>query len=165
MPLDSYPYRSKTASLKERMLNFIERIPESGCWIFTGSTSPQGYGRFSIGRGVTAQAHRVSYEMFVGKIDEGMFVHHKCYVRCCVNPAHLAQATNTENTVDAFRGSVKGHFCRNGHSMLDEKNWRFESGGKWRTCLACRRLAWKRKSDKRVAARHARGLKINRRPK
>lgn len=91
-------------------LEFSDRYeadPNSGCWLWTGSLLSNGYGSF----GRRGRAHRASYEAHVGPIPDGLFVLHKCDVRCCVNPNHLWVGTNTDNARDRSRkgrGS-KGH--------------------------------------------------------
>ena len=65
------------------------------CWIWSGSVSTQGYGKFS---NPSLLAHRVSYESMVGPIPEGLAIDHLCRVRTCVNPAHLDPVTAAENT-------------------------------------------------------------------
>ena len=58
------------------------------CWFWTGSTTPDGYGRLMRGnRGL--YAHRVAYESTIGIIGEGLELDHLCRVRNCVNPTHL----------------------------------------------------------------------------
>lgn len=45
-------------------------------------------------------AHRVSYVVNNGKIDDGMFVLHKCDNKKCVNPNHLFLGTQKDNMMD-----------------------------------------------------------------
>ena len=83
-----------------RFMNFVSPEPMSGCWLWTGSDSGTGrgggYGRFSFS-GATIAAHRYAYSVLVGKIRKNMQVDHKCGVRCCVNPDHLQQVTQSKN--------------------------------------------------------------------
>lgn len=74
--------------------------PTSGCWLWTGDTLHNGYGRYGdIGKR-TMRAHRYSYEKFVGPIPKGMFVCHSCDVPACVNPDHLWIGTAEQNMKD-----------------------------------------------------------------
>lgn len=68
-----------------------------GCWLWLGSLTDKGYGRFYMG-GKRYLAHRYSYEHFVGPIPEGLEPDHLCRVPACVNPAHLEPVTRSENT-------------------------------------------------------------------
>jgi hypothetical protein len=75
--------------------NFWSRVQIGGpdeCWLWTGPTT-RGYGNIS-GR---AYAHRVAWELSVGPIPKGIQIDHICFVRNCVNPAHLRLATNKQN--------------------------------------------------------------------
>lgn len=154
-----FPFSGYKASLKDRLMSRVEKIPESGCWVYMGVLSKEGYGRIRTGaRGSKLLlAHRASYELLVGPIEAGKLVHHICYVKCCINPGHLSQATKTENALDAFRGPLKGYRCRKGHDMTDQSNVFFQ--GKYRCCFTCRRNASKRQVVKRSAVRKSnRGL-------
>ena len=55
------------------------------------------YGRFDLGKGQKALAHRWAYELMVGKIPPGMELDHKCLETGCVNPEHMEVVTPTEN--------------------------------------------------------------------
>lgn len=80
----------------ERQWAKVEESP-SGCWLWTGRISINGYGRVDLPHRRRMPAHRWTYEYVVGKIPEGLQLDHLCYVRRCVNPAHLEPVTNREN--------------------------------------------------------------------
>lgn len=114
--------------------------PNSGCWIWIGACSPNGYPQFWISPRL-AQAHRVAYEALVGPIATGAQIDHLCRTRCCVNPAHLESVTQRENilrgTAPAARNAVMTH-CKHGHAFTEE-NTRLYRGR--RRCRACNK-AW-----------------------
>lgn len=94
--------------------DFFDRcapIGESGCWVWLGYVTKDGYGRTTDG-GQMKYAHRLSYEKAIGPIPGGMCVCHKCDVRCCVNPDHLWLGTRAENATDRDR---KGRQSRKGN--------------------------------------------------
>lgn len=79
-------------------------VPESGCWLWTGSMASTGYGLIS---GV--YAHRASWESFNGPIPDGLLVRHKCDTRTCVNPAHLLTGTKADNVRDMIERGGNFH--------------------------------------------------------
>jgi hypothetical protein len=74
----------------------------SDCWHFCGSRNQGGYGRLTVD-GRMQVVHRLSYELFVGRIPDGMFVCHRCDNPSCINPDHLWLGTRSENAIDCFR--------------------------------------------------------------
>lgn len=88
---------------------FEERVDRNGpasdiggwCWVWQGTGTKTGYGQISV-EGSQRYAHRVSYELHVGPIPDGLQIDHLCRNTSCVNPAHLEPVTGAENTRRAF---------------------------------------------------------------
>jgi HNH endonuclease/GIY-YIG catalytic domain len=76
-----------------------------GCWEWTGSLA-HGYGQFALckerdtRRAVLMRAHRFSYILAHGPLDDGLLVLHLCDNRKCVRPDHLIVGTYRANTAD-----------------------------------------------------------------
>ena len=84
-------------------MNYEERfwskvLVGAGCWEWTAARI-MGYGHFHM-HGKPVQAHRWSYETYVGPIPDGMLVMHRCDNRSCVRPGHLMVGTHDDNMRD-----------------------------------------------------------------
>jgi len=98
--------------------------PELGpCWLWTGATTPGGYGRFTLNK-VYKSTHRVSYELTHGLIPDGLDVLHRCDVRMCVNPAHLFLGTDLDNMADMVAKGRQTLGTRNAMAKLNAEKVR-----------------------------------------
>jgi hypothetical protein len=91
-------------TLRERFEEKIERVTESGCWVWMGASHVKGYGMVQMKnpRRVTT-AHRVAWELYCGTVAAGMHVLHSCDTPSCVNPNHLFLGTNDDNIRDMIK--------------------------------------------------------------
>lgn len=91
-----------------------ERVEVTGfCWNWTGYRNRGGYGRYMHQKRMQL-AHRVSYELLVGPVPDGLVIDHLCRNPSCVNPDHLEPVTNAENI---RRGLAGGLAKRHSHSL------------------------------------------------
>jgi len=91
---------------------FVEKIkppqdPVRDCWVWIGSRMSRGYGQLWV-NGKMILAHRFSFDISPrGPLAAGLQIDHLCRNRACVNPLHLEQVTNRENTSRGRGGSLR----------------------------------------------------------
>lgn len=123
-------------TLAQRLFSRV-KIQEGGCLEWTGCKN-YGYGHINLGRkGANGMVHRLSYEMFVGPIPEGMVLDHLCRNRARVNPDHLEVVSRGENAMRgesvAAKNARKTH-CIRGHELTEGS---YYLHGGTRVCKRC----------------------------
>ena len=133
--------------LAERLAYFVSPEPNTGCWLWLGCVDKEGYGKIAMpGQASARMAHRISYELHVGPIPEGLELDHKCRMRCCVNFQHLEPVTHLENMRRGVNigahlvaaQKAKTH-CPKGHPYDEANTGPGHGSSDWRVCRACAR--------------------------
>src|SRR5947207_548479 len=91
-----------SAGAKERFDAKWTPEPFSGCWIWTGARSLNGYGVMGMPH-INRNAHRISWEIHRGIIPNKICVLHRCDTPSCVNPDHLFLGSLKDNTRDMVK--------------------------------------------------------------
>lgn len=97
------------------VLNRYEINDETKCWEYTGYVAKSGYGLFYY-QSTSLVAHRVSYQLAYGTIQDGLVIDHLCKNKKCINPEHLEAVEQKENINRWFAGiqHCKTCSCKDG---------------------------------------------------
>lgn len=125
-----------------------------GCWEWSGALVAGRYGCIAeCGTPIrSVLAHRLSYEMFVGPIPDGLYACHRCDNTKCVRPSHLFLGTQLENMRDMVSKGRKPKtirkktHCFRGHEYSEQNTLKLKNGK--RDCIECRKI----RCDKRMFA-------------
>ena len=136
--------RNVSDAMRLRMKSMLDM--ETGCWEWSGSRTPLGYGQMRF-RGTRWLSHRASWVIHFGDIPKDdnhyqtMGVLHRCDNPACVNPEHLFLGDQKANSLDSVS---KGRWGRrgcvgteHGRAILDDDAVRrIRAGGESVTNLA-----------------------------
>lgn len=126
-------------TVRDRILQRVTVDDPSGCWLWAGPVTHDGYPQMSGSGRSTTYVHRVMYELCVGPIPDGMQIDHVyergCRHRHCINPDHLEPVTGLENVRRGKRHNANKTHCKRGHALTPD-NVRMTSHGS-RACLTC----------------------------
>lgn len=143
-------------TLEERFFYYVQKTT-CGCWLWIGSGNQYGYGQLSVGgrNGKRRPAHRLSYELFVGPIPNGLTLDHLCGIPGCVNPEHLEPVTHRENVLrgNTFAAAkVAQTHCIHGHELTEANLYRRKDRPNSRECLTCHK---RRSTEQRERRKNA----------
>jgi hypothetical protein len=131
--------------LSEKLWRRIHVVPQTGCWLWTGSINRDGYGliwsKTKGGCGKKGRvAHRVFYEILKEAIPRETEIDHLCRIRNCCNPDHLEAVSHRENfdRSTARKGLSRKTHCIRGHEYNPQNTYLSPKGV--RACRICRTI-------------------------
>ena len=144
--------------LAERLAELTFPEPNSGCFLWCGVRTRDGYGLIRVvGRRSKTLVHRAAYELEHGEIPDGLTLDHLCRNRACLNPRHL-EAVPMRTNVLRGQGptalNAAKTACVQGHAYDSENTrWGGSEGMRYRICRACKIAANRDWRARRTAAR------------
>ena len=107
-------------------------VIDGECHVMRGSTDTSGYSIMSV-RGGPMLCHRLLYAMTRDDFDEQLCVLHSCDNRRCINPSHLSQGTNQENTRQRVERNRSNREPHDSSTYLRGEEWHrvFDKTFKW----------------------------------
>lgn len=124
----------------KRYWRFVDIRGNDECWEWLGSDNGTEYGKFWLNN-ETKYAHRISYFLAYGNIEDGYQIDHLCKNRKCVNPNHLEKVTVkiNNNRGNSFSGKrIKRTHCSKGHLLSDDNLCENYLARGLRVCKICK---------------------------
>lgn len=117
-----------------------------GCLLWIGAKTATGYGIFRWGHRERMKAHRYSFLLHNGDLQD-KFVLHKCNNRLCVNPTHLYLGDSKDNVRDMINSKHQNNqsktHCPQGHDYSVSNTYLHKNGS--RRCKICSSNFYKQK--------------------
>lgn len=88
-------------TIEQRFWEKVDVRGDDECWLWKAYKNKAGYGKIQLNKSKNDYAHRVSYKLANGKIEDGLSVLHSCDNPSCVNPKHLRTGTQKDNVGDS----------------------------------------------------------------
>lgn len=145
-------HRSRARFTPERFWERVDRTNPEACWEWTGSRTAGGYGHLRRPGGKYDYSHRVSYEMSVGPIPDGLVIDHLCRNRACCNPAHLEPVPHQTNVSRGLAPYGLRTTCKHGHDITNPENIYTAPRGD-RRCQTCTDIANRERNAREKASR------------
>jgi hypothetical protein len=115
-------------STRRKELFWAKVNKAEGCWEWTAARVHNGYGVFNLAGNRQQVAHKYSYRLHVGEVQDGLDIDHTCHNRACVNPDHLRAITHKQNQENRTGAQV------NSKSGVRGVVWH-EQGRKWQATV------------------------------
>lgn len=148
----AYKYASfGDTRLPARFWDKVSPEPNTGCWLWTASRNPAGYGQYMLVK-KPVLAHRLVFGVLTEPLENGLQLDHLCRTRCCVNPLHLEQVSTQENTRRgvAGRANAAKTQCPRGHAYDAKNTYVGKSGSRF--CSECHNISSRLRYAKRRRA-------------
>lgn len=104
-------------------------ITENNCWECISHSKNKGYPQI-YRRNSKEKGYRYVYELYKGKIPEGLHIMHLCDNPACINPNHLKPGTHQDN-MDDMNNKGRGNKGRKHSDETKRKIGNAHKGKKW----------------------------------
>ena len=122
--IEKRTFRAIPSPTRADMARFMAKVDVRGpnhCWLWTGSRSKDGYGRFRIGASLH-NAHRVAIVWLGnGVVGGDDYALHACDTPACCNPAHLRVGSQADNARDRESRGRGNHWSGPARSAIAKR--------------------------------------------